>query len=488
GQAFLLPPDMKDWLPQDDLAHFVIAAAERVSLTAFQVNDRNSGKPQYHPRMMLALLVYAYANGLFSSRRIERAPHRDLGVRFVTANTHPDHDTIAAFRRQNRPAFEAAFLDILLMARQTGLLRLGTVSVDGSKIDANASKIRSVRYDRAQELRAKLAADIAQLTAQAEAADAEDHDPQALPKDLARRERLKAQLDAACERMQADARAEAEAARAAYEVKKAAYDAKNGRRGRPPKPPDDAPPPERQSNLTDPDSALMRRSDAHEYRQAYNAQAVVCADGAQLILATNLVATSADAPSFSQTILGMQSTVGLPERVLADTGYASGPAIAALQAEGIEPLVAIGRTQPHRPYDFRPPPPPKKPRRITEPWRIAMKAKLETEDAKALYKKRKQTVEPVFGIIKTAIGFRQFSLRGIGKAAAEWTLVTLAYNCRRMVTLQTASPSRAAVTASSGYDRYRSTHQSDRLLERNPRRLARELLCRFVVTSITPDR
>src|SRR6185437_7108317 len=121
------------------------------------------------------------------------------------------------------------------------------------------------------------------------------------------------------------------------------------------------------------------------------------------------------------TILGMQSTVGLPERVLADTGYASGPAIAALQAEGIEPLVAIGRTQPHRPYDFRPPPPPKKPRRITEPWRIAMKAKLETEDAKALYKKRKQTVEPVFGIIKTAIGFRQFSLRGIGKAAAEWT-------------------------------------------------------------------
>ena len=118
---------------------------------------------------------------------------------------------------------------------------------------------------------------------------------------------------------------------------------------------------------------------------------------------------------------------------------ASGPAIAALQAEGIEPLVAIGRTQPtHRPYDFRPPPPPKKPRRITEPWRIAMKAKLETEDAKALYKKRKQTVEPVFGIIKTAIGFRRFSLRGIGKAATEWTLVTLAYNCRRMVTLQTA--------------------------------------------------
>ena len=182
----------------------------------------------------------------------------------------------------------------------------------------------------------------------------------------------------------------------------------------------------------------MRRSDAHEDRQAYDAQAVVCADGSQLIVATNLVATSADAPSLAKTILGMQVTVGLPGRVLADTGYASGPAVEALQAQGVEPLVAIGRTQPHRPYDFRPPPQPKTPRRTTEPWRIAMKAKLETEDAKASYKKRKQTVEPVFGIIKSAIGVRRFSLRSIGKAATEWTLVTLACNCKRMVTLETA--------------------------------------------------
>jgi transposase len=437
-QAFLLPPDMKDWLPEDDLAHFVIAAAERVSMSAFKINDRNSGKPQYYPPMMLALLVYAYANGLFSSRRIERATYRDLGFRFVTANTHPDHDTIAVFRRQNRAAFEAAFLDILLMARQAGLLRVGTVSVDGTKIDANASKLRSVRYDRAKELRAKLAADIAALTAKAEAADVQDDDPQSLPKELARREALKAKLDAACERIEAEARAEAEAARPAYEAKKAAYDAKGRRRGSPPTPPDDTPPPGRQSNLTDPDSALMRRSDAHEYRQAYNAQAVVCADGAQLVLATNLVATSADAPSFAQTILSMQDTVGLPLKVLADSGYASGPAVKTLEAHGVEPFVAIRRTQPQRPYDFRPPPPPKTPKQITEPWRIAMKAKLETEDGKAEYKKRKQTVEPVFGVIKSAIGFRRFSLRGLSKAATEWTLVTLAYNCKRMVTLEAA--------------------------------------------------
>jgi len=396
-QAFLLPPDLKAWVPDDDLAHFIVAAVERVPIGAFRTGSQPGGKAQYHPQLMLALLVYCYANGIFSSRRIERATYRDIAVRFVAANLHPDHDTIAVFRRTNKDAFEAAFLQILLLARETGLLRLGTVSIDGTKIDANASKIRSVRYDRACELRRKLAADIAHLTAQAEAA------------------------------------------RPAYETKKAIYDAKKGpRRGSKPKPPDDTPPPERQSNLTDPDSALMRRSDAHEYRQAYNAQAVVCAEGPQLVLATNLVATSADAPSFAATVLGMRDTVGLSQTVLADTGYASSPAVKALKANKIEPLVAIGRTQPHRPYDFRPPPEPKALRRIAQPWRIAMKAKMETDDAKALYKKRKQSVETVFGIIKSAMGFRRFHLRGIQNVATEWTLIALAYNCRRMHRLQTA--------------------------------------------------
>ena len=435
-QAFLLPPDLKAWLPENDLAHFVVAAVERVGIGSFAVPRRIGGKAQYHPRLMLALLIYFYANGIFSSRRIERATYRDIAVRFVAANLHPDHDTIAVFRRSNKAAFEAAFLQVLLLARETGLLRLGTVSIDGTKIDANASKLRSVRYDRAQELRAKLAADIATLTAQAETADAQDHDPQALPAELARREALKGKLDAACTRLEAEAKAEA--ARPAYVSKKAAYDAKKGRRGPPPKAPDDAPPSDRQINLTDPDSALMRRSDAHEYRQAYNAQAVVCADGTQLVLATNLVATSADAPSFAATILSMEKTIGLPGIVLADAGYASGPAVTALQARGIEPMVAIGRTQPHRPYDFRPPPAHKTPRKINEPWRIAMKAKLETEIGKKLYKKRKQTVEPVFGIIKSAIGFRTFRLRGLAHAATEWALITLAYNCRRVVTLKAA--------------------------------------------------
>ncbi|MFC7739536.1 transposase [Roseomonas sp. GCM10028921] len=439
-QAFLLPPDAKDWLPADDVAHFVVAAVDRVPLGAFAVRPLPGGKAQYHPRLLLALLIYAYANGIFSSRRIERATYRDLGVRYVAANLHPDHDTIATFRRANRTAFEAAFLQVLLLAREAGLLRLGTVSIDGTKLDANASKIRSVRYDRAKALREKLAADIAALAVQAEAADAEAQpDPQALPAEIARREALKARLDAACARLEEQARVEAEAARPEYEAKQAAYDAKKGRRGRPPKPPEDDPPPARQSNLTDPDSALMRRSDAHEYRQAYNAQAVVCAEGSQLILATGVVATTADAPSFASTILGMEQGIGLPKTVLADTGFASAEAVAALQAKGIEPLVAIGRTQSHRPYDFRPPPEPKTARRITEPWRLAMQAKLESPDARARYAHRKQTVEPVFGIIRSALGFTRFHLRGLANVTAEWNLIALAYNCRRLHRLRLAT-------------------------------------------------
>jgi transposase len=439
-QAFLLPPDAKDWLPADDVAHFVVAAVDRVPLGAFEVRAIPGGKRQYHPRLLLALLIYAYANGIFSSRRIERATYRDLGVRYVAANLHPDHDTIATFRRANRAAFEATFLQVLLLARESGLLRLGMVAVDGTKLDANASKIRSVRYDRAKELRARLAADIAELTARAEAADVEAQpDPQALPAEIARRCVLKAKLDTACARLEEQARAEAEAARPEYEAKKAAYDTKTGRRGHPPKPPEDDPPPTRQSNLTDPDSALMRRSDAHEYRQAYNAQAVVCAEGSQLILAAGVVATPADAPSFAATILGMEHGIGLPSTVLADTGFASGEAVAALEARKIEPLVAIGRTQPHRPYDFRPPPKPKTPRRVTEPWRLAMQAKLDNADAKARYAQRKQTVEPVFGVIKSAIGFTRFRLRGLAKVATEWTLIALAYNCRRLNRLRLAA-------------------------------------------------
>ena len=439
SQGFLLPPDLRDWIGEDDLVHFICAAVERVDIRAFKVNWRGHGKAQYHPRMMLALLIYCYANGIFSSRRIERATHRDVAVRYISADRHPDHDTIATFRRDNLSAFTAAFADVLLMARELGLLKLGTVSIDGTKIDANASKIKSVRYDRAQALRETLACDIAALTAEAEAADlAEVEDPQALPAEIARRETLKAKLDEACARLEADAQAQAEAEQAEYEERLADWEGRKGK-GRKPRPPDDAPPPARQGNLTDPDSKLMRKSNRHEFRQAYNAQAVVDADGSQLVLTTNVAQTPGDTSTFEETISQLSETLGQPETVLGDAGYAGGDAVNALEAMGIEVLVPISRPETPRPYDFRPPNPDAKP--PPEPkaeWRIKMKEKLETAEAKAKYKRRKHTVEPVFGIIKNVLGFTRFSLRGIDKVKAEWLLVTLAYNCKRLTNLKAA--------------------------------------------------
>ena len=245
-QAFLLPPDLREWIPEDDLAHFVIEAVERVDMGAFKVNRRGTGSAQYHPRMMLALLIYCYANGIFSSRRIERATRRDIGVRFVAANSHPDHDTIATFRRDNLAAVGESFLQVLLLAKEMKLVKLGVVSVDGSKFAANASKHRSVRYDRAGELIEELRLEVAALMERAEAADdGSGEGPQALPK----------------------ARAEAE--RAAYEAKVAARAGRKGRaKGKRPKPPEGTPRGDEQSNLSDPDSRLMRKSKRHEFRQA----------------------------------------------------------------------------------------------------------------------------------------------------------------------------------------------------------------------------
>ncbi len=257
---------MRDWVPEDDLCHFVIEAVQRVDMSAFAINTRGSGSPQYDPRMLLALLIYCYANGITSSRRIERASYRDVAVRFVAANTHPDHDTIAVFRRRNEAAFKAAFVEVLLLARELKLLKVGTVSVDGTKIDANASKHKSVRYDRAKALRDKLTADISELVAKAENADVSgDDDLQSLPDEIARREVLKAKMDAAIERLEAEAKAEAEAAEPAYQEKLARH-RDHGGSGRPPKPPSSTPGNDRQTNLSDADSRIMRKNKRSEFR------------------------------------------------------------------------------------------------------------------------------------------------------------------------------------------------------------------------------
>ena len=433
-QPFLLPPDLRDWIPDDDLVHFVIEAVERVGMSAFKVNHRGTGSAQYHPRMMLALLIYCYANGIFSSRRIERATYRDIGVRFVAANQHPDHDTIATFRRENFEAVSESFLQILLLARELKLLKVGLVSVDGTKIAANASKHRSVRYDRAGELVAQLELEIAELMAQADAADGtDDDDPQALPREIARREALREQLDAARHRLEAQARARAKAERADYEAKVAARDKREGRaKGKHPKPPSETPRPEDQSNLSDPDSRLMRKSKNHEYRQAYNAQAVVDAAGSQLILGARVGQCASDRNELAADIAAIPAGLGSPEMVLADSGYANGDEVKRLTEAGIEALVATGAEGRRRSHDFRPSKSATAPKEPKAEWLQAMAAKLASDEGRALYKLRQQTVEPVFGIVKAVLGFNGFSLRGLDKVAGEWGLVALAYNCKRL--------------------------------------------------------
>jgi transposase len=324
-QPFLLPPDLRDWIPEDDLAHFVIEAVERVALGAFKVNERGTGSAQYHPRMLLALLIYCYANGIFSSRRIERATHRDLGVRYVAANRHPDHDTIATFRRENFAAVAESFLQVLLLAKELRLVKLGVVSVDGSKFDANASKHRAVTYQRAGELIDQLKLEIADLLGRAEAADASGEEaPQALPKAIARKEALRDQLDAARRRLEAQAKARAEAERADYQAKVAARAQRQGRaKGKHPKPPQATPGRDEQSNLSDPDSRLMRKSKQHEYRQAYNAQVVVDAEGSQLILGARISQCASDRGELVADIAAIPPDLGRPQTALADMPMAT---------------------------------------------------------------------------------------------------------------------------------------------------------------------
>lgn len=433
-QVFLLPPDLKDWIPPDDLVHFVLEAVERVDMNRFRINTRGTGNTQYHPRMMLSLLIYCYANGIFSSRRIERATHRDIGVRYLTANTHPDHDTICKFRRENLSAVSESFVEVLLMAKELKLLQVGLVSVDGTKLDANASKRRSVRYDRAQELSEQLLLEVDELLQQAETSDRNNAtDPQSLPEGIARRDSLRAKLDKACERMEARAKDRAEKEREGYEKKMQAREERKGRsKGKKLKSPDLFPDAKAQSNLTDPDSRLMRKNKRCEYRQGYNAQAVVDADGSLLILSTGVSQCASDRNELVAAVTKIPGVVGQPDTVLADNGYANGAEVEKLARIGVETLVATGTEGRRRRHDFRPEQPGKLVKEPKAEWLIAMKKKMESEEARSKYRLRKQTVEPVFGIIKNVLKFTRFSLRGLEKVRGEWELVALSYNLKRL--------------------------------------------------------
>lgn len=441
----LLPYDLRDWIPEDDFVHFVIEAVESIPVAKFKVNGRGTGDAQYHPHLMLALLIYCYANGLFGSRRIERATHRDVAVRYLCANTHPDHDTICTFRRENYSAFAQVFLYVLKLAREMKLLKVGTISVDGTKIKANASKDKSVRYDRAAELEEQLRSDINELLKKAEDADNSERDDQKLPDEISRREKLRNKMNKARATLERQAQARAAAERKENERKLAEWEKRDGgHKGKKPQPPTDKPRDKEQTNLTDCDSRLMRKNKRSEYLQGYNAQASVDADGSQLILGVRVSQCASDRNELEADVRSIPEELGKAESVLADNGYASEDDVKNLEGDGVNVLVSVHSEakENRRTYDFRPRDKQKSKEKkngpYTKEWIKNMAEKMEKEESRAMYRLRKQTVEPVFGIIKQAMGFRQFLLRGLDKVELEWLLVSTAYNFRRLFALKEA--------------------------------------------------
>lgn len=438
--GFLLPPSLDDWLPERHLARFVVEVIDHLDLAAMVKAYRGSGSASYHPGVLLGLLVYGYATGVFSSRKIERATYDSVAFRFIAANDHPDHDTIAAFRRRFLKEIEGLFEQVLLLAREAGLLKLGTVALDGSKVHANASRHSALSYEHANRVEAQLKAEVAELMALAEAADRADlPDGMSVPEELARREDRLARIVAAKAAIEARANERLARQQAEYQAKLAARAEKTENTGRkpggsPPAPPPAGPGPKDQINLTDADSRIMPVAGGG-FEQAYNAQAAVAA-GSLLVVAGDVVQAANDKAEVTPMLAALAElpgALGRPETLLADSGYFSEANVTACAAAGIAPLIAPGRERHHRSWRERfaaAPPAPADPTPLE-----AMLHRLATAEGRALYALRKQTPEPVFGIIKSAMGFRQFSLRGLDKVKGEWRLVTLAWNVRRMFAL-----------------------------------------------------
>ena len=441
--GFLLPPSVDDWLPQKHLARFVVEVIDGLDVSAMSGVYRGSGSAGYHPRLLLGILVYGYATGVFSSRKLERSTYDSVAFRFIAANDHPDHDTIATFRRRFLKEIEGLFVQLLLLAREMGVLKMGTVALDGTKIHANASKHSALSYEHAGKIETQLKAEVAELLAKAEAADRSDApDGLSIPDELARREDRLQRIAAARARIEARAKERFEREQAEHQAKLAAREAKEkatGKKpgGKPPEPPVEGPRPTDQVNLTDEESRIMPVSGGG-FEQCYNAQAVV-AEGSLLVVATNVVQAPNDKQQL-EPMLGkinaLPSALGKAETMLADNGYFSATNVTACVADRIEPLLALGRDAHHQSLSERfadAPPAPENPTPVE-----AMAHRLRTLEGKKLYALRKHTPEPVFGIIKAVLGFRQFLLRGLENVKGEWTLVTLAWNMKRMFALKAA--------------------------------------------------
>ena len=435
---------LREALPANHLARFVVMVIGQLDLSPIYARYAPIGGEAIAPEILLGLLFYGYATGVFSSRKLEKGTYESIPFRFIASGLHPDHDTIANFRKTFLTEIQELFVQMLLMAKLAGLLKLGKISVDGSKIHADASKSKAVSYKRLGELEVQLRQEVHELLELGEQAD---QGVLRLPEGLVvedeiaiRKEWLenlrgaKAVLEARAQERQAAEQAEYEAKLREREEK--ARKSGHKPRGRKPKPPEAGPRDTDQYNFTDPESRIMKNSSNEGFDQHYNVQAAVDQESL-LIVAPALSNPPNDKREAEPTIDAIPPEVGKPRAAALDNGYFSEHNVAALEQRGIEPYIATGREPHHKNWHSFFAELPEPPAEDADP-KVKMADKLQTEIGQAIYRLRKCTVEPVIGIIKEVLGFRQFSLRGLLAAAGEWCLVCLAYNLKRMCTLYQA--------------------------------------------------
>jgi len=433
---YLLPPSVDEWLPDEHLARFVVDVVEQLDVSALTQQYAGRGHKAHHPGVLLSLLVYGYATGVISSRKIERATYYSIAFRYLAANTHPDYDTLATFRRRFLPELEQLFVQVLLLAREMKLLKFGTIALDGTKVKANASKHKALSYGHAKKLEAQLKTEVNALIQRAEAADNDvATDGMDIPAEIARREARLAAIAEAKAKIEARAQERDAAEQSTYQDKIAKRDAqrKAGKkpRGRDPKPPMGGPRDKDQVNLTDPQSRIMPVT-GKGFDQCYNAQAAVDTES-MLVTSVHVTHATNDKQQVMpllNALTALPASLGKVTHLLADIGYFSAENVKVCDQQGIEPLIAMKRDVHHQPLFERFAAEPMAP--DSEDPVEQMAYRLKTQAGRARYALRKHTVEPVFGIIKHVMGFRQFSLRGLDNVSGEWRLATLAWNIKRM--------------------------------------------------------
>ena len=440
-QQYLFPPSVQDWLPEDHLARFVVDMVTQLDTRSITEAYAGRGSKAYHPEILLSLLFYGYATGVYSSRKIEQATYDSVAFRFISVNTHPDHDTIATFRKRFLDQLKPLFVQLLMLAHEMGLMKLGKVSLDGTKIKANASKHHALSWGHACKLEKQLQAEVRELMRLAQKADSEKPpEGMDIPEELSRRQDRLVAIAAAKDKIEQRAAERYAQEKQQYDAKVAARKAKaekSGKkpRGPKPKPPESGPRKKDQVNLTDEESRIMATS-GKGFEQAYNAQAAVDVD-TMIIVEAHISQSPNDKKEITPTVSALNSlpeTLGKVDSMLADAGYYSDDNVLSCEQAEIEPFIPPGREKHNQSLFDRFPdaePLPDDANSIRK-----MKHKLKTDEGRKLYAKRKSTVEPVFGIIKHVMRFRQFLLRGFEPVSGEWTLVSMAWNLKRMFALK----------------------------------------------------